>query len=472
MLTREFRKEGDMSYTSDDLCACVCGGARKMGANIFFSVFAPHADGVWISGSFNGWGDSHPFTKDENGIWSIALSYNEISDGDSYKFKLRSGGREAYITDPYASEIGEPPHFNSVYRDMEGHCDRIEGERCEGVIDLPINIYEMRADKWSGGNGIATYFEMAQEALPYILQMGYTHVSLSGICDEYYDHAHGHGETAYFAPRREQGGVLGLHRLIGAMRSLGIGVLMDLQIGHIPDNAESKSFLTDNALYWLDNYGIDGFLVRDSSFAEIIEDIKSKRSGVLFAATDGASDVDVCLKDCDAYADLFAVPQSHAGHIKAKMAMRAYCAFVFGKMITHMGCENGQTRLDAQENGIDTSLLNNKGNAALQLFISDLDQIYLLNECLWRIDREIKVSVGREKNKIATVECSYLDEKIFLAVDLSGDGGEVALPYSEDFEMLLDSSSPRYGGANGLCSPICRDRLILQPYGAVALKQM
>ncbi len=476
MLTQGLKKGEGVCAPSSDLCACVCPGARRMGARVFFGISSPIAEKVWLVGSFNAWQDTHPLSRMPSGFWQTSLSIPEIKDGDTYKFKICGGGREIYVTDPYSVENDGPPHFNSVYRDIPDELwHTYENEEHVGCLGVPMNIYEIRADKLSGGSGAAHYSDIAREWLPYLLQMGYTHICLSGVYENYYDHAHCHGEQAYFAPHIEQGGIDELRELIHTMHNSGIGVLLDWGISHVPDDASGEGFLIDNARYWLDAYGIDGFVVGDrywkdrESISRIIGILKSEKTEAYFIARDTdsnarASYADATVRDCDAYCSRFATPRNDGECLLVRMAARAYLAFLDGRMTTHMGCEIGQVRWDAEENGIDAGLSDKSENARFQLFISELNSLYLGHGCLWRCDRRIRMLSGENDGGVVIIECSCEDERLILAVDLSGRGGEVYLADSEGLSVLLDASAQRYGGAG-------REAFTQSAYGAVVTLQ-
>ena len=470
MFTRGLDKERSGNATSLGHCECVCPGAHRLGARVFFAVYAPQAERVFLVGSFNGWGDSHPMTSEKGDIWVTDISSRDIKDGDTYKFKICKGGCEIYVTDPYAVENGGPPHFNSVYRDISDELSHTyENEEHFGCLGMPLNIYEIRADLIKQGGKASLYCDIARDYTPYILQMGYTHVCLSGVFECYYDHAHSHGEQAYFAPHRDQGGVDGLRSLVHSMHASGIGVLLDWVVEHIPEDATGERFLADNALYWLDTYGIDGFLigggaVRGDALSRLIREVRSEREEAYFITRDfdiygSVAGINAAVRDCDAYA-------SGAMDVRALMAARAYLIFLDGKTITYSGCELEVVGEDAIKQGIDPSLSERRENAFLQLFTSDLSELYLSHECLWACDRRVKVTRSRD-GYIAVIECSSGEDRLILAVDLSGRGGDVKLPCAAGTNVLLDTPSQRYGARRG--NDLHGDTVTLEPFGAVAL---
>ena len=486
MYSQGFVEERGENNLSQCLCAgCVVPGARRRGARVFFAIQTTDAESVWVVGSFNSWQETHPMVKSESGIWETSLRLSEISDGDTYKFKICAGGREIYVTDPYALENDGPPHFNSVYRDISDELSHTyDSEEHVGCLGMPVNIYELRADKWSQDKKALHYGDIAREILPYVLQMGYTHVCLAGIFEDYYDHAHAHGEHAYFAPHKEQGGIVELRELVHAIHASGIGVLLDWKIDALPDDVTGESFLIDNALYWINVYGIDGFVigsgdgVDEDALSRIIHALKSEKTEAYFIARDMRkcacpTCTDTAVKDCDAYCYKFASPKNEKENLRMKMAARAYLAFMEGRMTTHMGCDIGQARWDAEENGIDPRLSDKSDNAMFQLYVSDLNSIYLSYESLWRCDRRVRVITDGVDRSVAVIECACDcdTDRLLLAVDLLGNGGNAYIPDEEGLSVLICSQSQRYGGDGK--DPVSQGALgvtvSLSAYGAVVL---
>lgn len=481
MFTQDLKKESGGNAHSDSLCGCVVPGAHKKGALVFFAVYAPKAERVFLVGSFNLWSDAHPLSHVGAGMWETCLPLSEIRDGDTYKFKICEEGREIYVTDPYAVENDGPPHFNSVYRYIPDELSHTyENEDHVGCLGMPVNIYEVRADLMTGTRGSAHYRDIARETVPYLLQMGFTHICLSGVFESYYDHAHAHGEQAYFAPHREQGGVEELREMIHVMHASGIGVLLDWHVSHIPEDVTGERFLVDNALYWLELYGMDGFVIGGDdavcgeALSRLICEIKKEKTDAYFIARDADSTAkmmgaDTTVKACDAYCSRFSTPENGSDRMRMQMAARAYLAFLEGRMITYMGCEIGMCRNDIEEKDIGPRTAETGGNARFQLFVSDLNSLYLSHESLWQRDRRVRF-LSKKDGGIAVIECASDSDRVLLAVDLSGRGGEITLPIADGEGIILDTSSQRYGQDGRMTGQGLRGGVAtLQAYGAIVL---
>ncbi len=450
---------------------------RKDGSGIVFTVRAPSADAVFIVGSFNGWSNADPLEKVGSGIWRGSISETRIQDGDAYKFKLQIGGKEVYLTDPYAHENDGQPYFNSVYRNIPGavsHTYETEGNPSCG--SLPMNVYAVRADEWSGSSDI--YSDMARELIPYMMQMGYTHLCLSGVFDEYYDFCSQRTLKAYFAPRKEQGGIGGLCELVHLMHSSGIGVLLDRGVTEISESQEADAqFLEDNARYWLGCYGFDGLVT--SAASEGAAKVVSLVCGLLKKEYKHArfidrnlcgfriSGADAAAVDHDCDLPDFIPVQNESVNICARMAAMSYVLIFSGRGFTTSGCEFGIVSADACRCACDIPSFQKRENSYLQLFVSDLNALYLANPCLW--DGNGARTVKRQGDAL-TVECRGEDGTVFFAADTSGQGCETVIPLSANTYVALDSYSQRYGGA-GHCTPykLRTNRLTLEPYGAVVL---
>lgn len=450
MFTESERADGEIGSSFKSSYPRAVGGARRSGDAVLFEVFADDADGAWLVGSFNGWGEQNPMERNEDGVFRTSLSISDISDGDAYKFKITEGGREKYVTDPYALEIDGYPNYNSVYRDFCG-LSACDNENRIGCVDIPLNIYEIRDCRHGDGRAMS-YAEIAQEMPPYLMQMGYTHIAIGGAFEEFYDHAESRQGKAYFAPRKADGGVNGFRELVRAMHRLGIGVILDLEVHDIPKYAQKERFLVDCCLYWSDVFGVDGFLFNDREILSLAEALKNKRPHVYFISKNGdlsGEAVDAIIGDCD-FCNLIPDKLRGDGHdVRLRMISMAYNAFMNGKMITRMSSESPR----------------------LELYTSDLNAIYISCESLWRQGRTT-VEIADGNGCICGVECSYSDDKIILLFNLSGSGRELLLPHDCAFEVLLDSLSQAYGGNKADDKHPRRERIMLLPLEAVVLKKI
>ncbi len=458
-------------------------GARKRDARIFFGVLAPCADSVYLVGSFNGWCETHELSQNRFGIWQTSLSSDEISDGDRYKFKVYSCGSAVYLTDPYSFETDGEPYFNSVYREQPSDDEAMLCDgRASACFAQPLNIYEIKADGWlryDDGDAV-DFVSLSRELLPYVLQMGYTHVSISGVFEEYcgFD-ASSPGEVC-FALGGKQGGIDALRSFVRLMHSASVGVLMDWRVGKSFGQIEADlAFYTQNALYWIDCFGVDGFVINYSDthtsefFKRLVHSVKSERASVSiivkYSAERGMPFADASVRECGAYSVYFKSAGDHRSRLYLKAAAMSYLLLKEGKMLTRMGYEIGQDCGDC----FDRRLLEDGINAAYQLFCSELSHIYLSRSSVWGCGGCRSSLIQTEYGGVRVIRRRSEDSELVLAVDLLGGGGEAFISSRCEWRVLLDSSEMLGGGASAAKKEDRRGiRIGLMPYGAVLLERI
>ena len=390
------------------------------GDRVIFTVRVDAAESVFLVGSFNAWSETNPLEMMSENVWQTSLSVDGIKDGDSYKFKVRLKGEEIYLADPCAPEYDGAPYHNSVYRDMQiGKVCPLEikcGEQC-----LPVNIFSVRADEFYDRRE-HTY--KSREIIPYMMQMGFTHLCISEIFEEYFDFALSMTIKGSFAPKRELGGIEKLREMISVMHKFGIGVLLDCGDSDMRDG---------NAKYWLEFYGFDG-IMSSADFDGVRE--------TLFGA-------------CQAQRG-----ECERSYCNLQNAMSSMSYLLVSSGVGYAGARlssNGVRYLDG--------LLSEKDESVFELFLSDLNALYLTESCLWRDNGE------RFKDEFggALIAKCQDDEKIVIfAADTTGQGCEIYFPTSESLRVALDSHSQRYGGEIRMPRKI-GDRLRLDPYQSVIL---
>ena len=275
-------------------------------AGTYFAVWAPNAARVAVIGDFNGWDATrHPMRlRADSGIWETFIP--GIGTGALYKYAVASRyhGYQADKADPYgfASEIR--PQTASKVWDLSGyawadHTWMAQRGRAQ-ALTAPIATYEVHLGSWirvpEEGNRWLTYREVAPRLADYVRQMGYTHVEFLPLCEHPFDGSWGYQTVGYFAPTSRFGTPQDLMYLIDTLHQHGIGVIMDWVPAHFPRDAhglgyfdgthlyehadprkgehkewgtfvfnygrhEVCSFLMSNALFWLDQYHIDGLRV-------------------------------------------------------------------------------------------------------------------------------------------------------------------------------------------------------------------
>lgn len=289
-----------------------CEAYRYFGAHIetragesgvVFRVWAPHATAISVVGDFNSWKPgSHPMRKvDNDSVWELFIP--GMKEYDVYKYCVTTrAGDLVYKADPYAFHAETRPSNGSKVYDLSGFAwhDEAwqEAQKKTDVINGPMNIYEMHAGSWKtkGENVPYNYSELADQLIPYIKEMGYTHVELLPVMEYPFDGSWGYQVTGYFAPTSRYGTPKDFMAFVDKLHEAGIGVIMDWVPAHFPKDqfglynfdgepcyedpnpkrgehkewgtmvfdfgrSEVQSFLISSALYWLEQYHIDGLRV-------------------------------------------------------------------------------------------------------------------------------------------------------------------------------------------------------------------
>ena len=269
---------------------------------VVFRVWAPHAKAVSVVGDFNSWvPGSHPMAKLDEGVWEAFIP--GIREYDVYKFCLTTRQDElVFKADPYAFHAEtRPSNASKVYR-LEGYewNDGAweEQQKKRDPLTAPMNIYELHAGSWRlKENGDPyNYSELADELIPYLLDMHYTHVELLPITEYPYDGSWGYQVTGYFAPTSRYGTPKDFMNFVDKCHQAGLGVIMDWVPAHFPKDGfglymfdgepcyedpnprrgehkewgtmvfnygmpEVESFLVSSALYWVEQFHVDGLRV-------------------------------------------------------------------------------------------------------------------------------------------------------------------------------------------------------------------
>ena len=278
-------------------------GCHKAEGGHVFRTWAPNARAVYITGEFCGWDPRRwPMEKiSDGGIWEVTIP--GLNQYDLYKIVVESpDGELLYHADPYASHNETRPGTASKVYDLPdyqwGDAGWMEERRKADIVNRPMNIYEMHAGSWKKGENGETldYERLADELIPYIQEMGYTHIELMPLSEYPFDGSWGYQVTGYFAPTSRYGTPEMMMRFIDRCHQAGIGVLMDWVPAHFPRDAhglrrfdgtpcyeyadprkgehpdwgtmifdygrgEVISFLISSAANWADRYHIDGLRV-------------------------------------------------------------------------------------------------------------------------------------------------------------------------------------------------------------------
>ena len=272
-------------------------------SGVVFRVWAPHATAISVVGDFNSWKPgSHPMRKvDGDSVWELFIP--GVKEYDVYKYCVTTrGGDLLYKADPYAFHAETRPSNGSKVYDITGfawHDDAWQAaQKKADVINGPMNIYEMHAGSWKLKDEKVpyNYSELADELIPYIREMGYTHVELLPVMEYPFDGSWGYQVTGYFAPTSRYGTPKDFMAFVDKMHEAGIGVIMDWVPAHFPKDAfalgrfdgtplyedpdplrgehpewgtyvfnfgrrEVRNFLVANALFWLEDLHVDALRV-------------------------------------------------------------------------------------------------------------------------------------------------------------------------------------------------------------------
>lgn len=270
-----------------------------------FAVWAPNAQRVSVVGSFNFWdGRRHVMhALGHSGIWELFVP--GIGPGTLYKFELRGpDGRIFLKADPYGFQMQLRPENASIVARLDGyHWADHEWLSHRAQWDpqrAPVSIYEVHPGSWrrvhGRTHGFLTWEELADQLIPYVAEMGYTHIELIGVAEHPFDGSWGYQVVGYYAPTARHGTPTDFMRFVDRCHQAGIGVIMDWVPAHFPRDShglaefdgtcvyehadprqgehldwgtkifnfgrhEVRNFLVANALYWLEHYHIDGLRV-------------------------------------------------------------------------------------------------------------------------------------------------------------------------------------------------------------------
>ena len=275
-------------------------------AGMYFAVWAPHAKAVGVVGDFNGWDpDAAPMSPlADSGIYEAFIP--GVGLGELYKFAITTQeGMILFKADPYAVHAEFRPGTASITEDINGFkwddAAWMETRKKADPVKSPMAIYEVHLGSWRKKDrpqkeGYYTYMEAAHELADYVKKMGYTHVELMGIAEHPYDGSWGYQVTGYYAPTSRYGTPKEFMYFVNYLHKKGIGIILDWVPAHFPKDAhgladfdgqplyeyadprkgehpdwgtkvfdysknEDKNFLIANALYWVENFHVDGLRV-------------------------------------------------------------------------------------------------------------------------------------------------------------------------------------------------------------------
>ncbi len=268
-----------------------------------FAVWAPNAIVVSVVGDFNGWDTRrNPMRLRTAGVWEIFIPGVKV--GEPYKYAVQSKfrGYSQQKADPFGFWMEAPPKSATRVADLTKHewgdQQWMEQRAKTNLLDRPVAIYEVHLGSWMRhpDNAPYSYRELAEKLVPYVKEMGYTHIEMLPIAEHPYSPSWGYQVTGYFAPTSRFGAPEDFMYFVDQCHQAGIGVIMDWVPAHFPKDAhglayfdgtalyehqdprlgehrdwgtlilnygrnEVRSFLISNAMFWLKKYHIDGLRV-------------------------------------------------------------------------------------------------------------------------------------------------------------------------------------------------------------------
>ena len=283
-----------------------------------FAVWAPNASSVSVVGDFNFWDERrHPMRpRGESGVWELFIP--GVIDGALYKFSLkdRRGRRVGQKSDPFARRVELRPSnasiVSSALKPIE--CDTTALQR--NRFDAPISIYEVHAGSWrysrKPGRRFADWDELSETLIPYVVELGFSHIELLPITEYPLDESWGYQPTGLYAATSRHGDAKDFRRFVAACHTAGIGVIVDWVPAHFPSDAHGlarfdgsalfeyadpregkhpdwntliydfrkpqvRNFLLGSALYWLESFDVDG--LRVDAVASMLYRDYSRRQG-------------------------------------------------------------------------------------------------------------------------------------------------------------------------------------------------
>lgn len=269
-------------------------GVHKMPEGYIFRIYAPHARRVTLAGEFTDWQDWEMYPCLNGHFQEVVVP--QAREGQRYLYRIHHDGGCTEHCDPFGFGMDLRPAFCSIIRDMGSYTfgDAAWMAQRSDCRDRPLHIYELHCGSWKrhkDGSWL-NYEELAQELIPYVKDMGYTHVELMPIAEHPCDESWGYQNTGFFAPTSRYGTMQQLKRFIDLCHQSGIGVLLDFVPVHFAvdsyglakfdgsplyeypndvvgisewgscnfmhSRGEVRSFLQSSACWWLEEFHFDG----------------------------------------------------------------------------------------------------------------------------------------------------------------------------------------------------------------------
>jgi 1,4-alpha-glucan branching enzyme len=270
-----------------------------------FAVWAPNARGVSVVGDFNGWDSTRDRMQriGNAGVWDLFIP--GLGVGALYKFEIRTPAGHAVLkSDPYGFQMQLRPDNASIVADLSGYewgdAQWMQQRAAWDPARAPIAIYEVHPGSWRRSwhrkPAFLSWDELAEQLSPYVIDLGYTHIELIGVAEHPFDGSWGYQVLGHFAPTARHGTPEQFRRFVDRCHQAGIGVFIDWVAAHFPRDAhglaefdgtylyehqdsrrgehvewgtkifnygrhEVRNFLVSNAVFWIQEYHIDGLRV-------------------------------------------------------------------------------------------------------------------------------------------------------------------------------------------------------------------
>jgi 1,4-alpha-glucan branching enzyme len=294
-------------------------------AGVYFAVWAPNARNVSLLGDFNVWdGREHQMRKGHTGIWDLFIP--NVGVGTAYKYEIKNHDGHIYEkSDPYGFQQEVRPKTASIVTDLTTYTwqddDWMAHRRTQEVLKQPISVYELHLGSWmhasseeppmlpdgtpermvtvseyKPGARFLTYRELAAKLIPYIQELGYTHIEMLPVAEHPFDGSWGYQVIGHYACTSRYGTPQDFMYFVDQCHAAGIGVIVDWVPGHFPKDGhglrffdgthlyehadprqgehkewgtlvfnygcnEVRNYLVSNALFWFEKYHIDGIRV-------------------------------------------------------------------------------------------------------------------------------------------------------------------------------------------------------------------
>ena len=271
---------------------------------VVFRVWAPKAAEVCVVGDFNHWNRESAYMNkiSDGGIWELFIP--GLKKFDNYKYSIKtSRGQIKLKADPYGYHMETRPNTASKIYDISGYKWKdskwMEEKKTKNVYRSPMNIYEVHLNSWftkTDEEELFSYMQLAEKLVPYVKEMGYTHIEMMPVAEFPFDGSWGYQQIGYYAPTSRFGTPTDFMEFIDYCHTNGVGVILDWVPAHFPKDAaglyefdgdfcyeysdvnkrehynwgtrvfdwgkpEVQSFLISNANYWITEYHIDGLRV-------------------------------------------------------------------------------------------------------------------------------------------------------------------------------------------------------------------